>query len=209
MKGFQQPPAANRRSRASLSRDVGPMNMSGWLTMQSPRWLTQLGYILFATCFAAVFLSPLMGATVGAALLVCWLLVHGTSCMSPRARRRVIVAYATLHLGAWAVMHALVSVPFHARILLMHQEAAAAAPLELARYRQRVVHPDPAFEKHIMGRVNPKPRARVLSLSPVPLVLITHEGYQIGPLSGLGMTHVYTLTLSGVRMLFEDMRWIS
>ncbi len=183
--------------------------MSSWLTKQSPRWLTQLVGILVATCFAAPFLGPVMGTAAGAALLVCWLLVHGTTRLPLPARRRVIVAYATLHLGAWACMHALVSLPFHDRVQLMHQGASAAAPLELARYRRWEAHPDPAFERDIMGRVNPKPRARVLSLSPVPFVLFTNEDYQIGPLWGLGMTRVSRLSLSGLRLLFEDKRWIS
>ena len=167
--------------------------MNSWLTKESPRWLTEIVLVVIGICVFTAIFGPAIGAAGCALLFVCWLLVHGTSRMHPPTRRRVIVAYATLHLGTWAAMHALVSVPFHQQVQLMHQQASVAATLELARYRQWETHPDPAFEKHILGRVNPKPRSRVFSVSPAPFVLITNEDHQIGPLWGLGMTRIYTL----------------
>jgi len=138
-----------------------------------------------------------------------WIVIRSVPHLPKLWGRRIVVGYVALHLGSWAIMHLLVSVPFAAGVRGLHQRALADIPTEIARYKSWEHKPDPEYIQHIQKRVNAAPWYSVWSVSPAPFVLVTTENYQIGPLWGLGMLRAYVWKLTSLKRIFEGRVWIS
>lgn len=152
--------------------------------------------------------TPLLLPAIVCALAY-WIVIRSAPHLPKPWGRRIVIGYTGLHLGSWAIMHLLVSIPFTEGVRAMHQRACSSTPLEIARYKSWEPHPDPVDIQRIQKRVNTAPWSSVWSIAPIPFVLVTTENYQIGPLWGLGMVRAYVWRLTTLKCILEGRCWIS
>ncbi len=152
--------------------------------------------------------TPIIVGVAGA-LFAYWIVIRSAPHLPKPWRRRLIIGYASFHLGSWVAMHLLVAIPFAADVRAMHARALASIPLEIAQYKAEGTKPDAEYIRHIERHVNATPWYSVWSAAPVPLILFSSANYQIGPLWGLGVVRVHLWTVTKFKCIFAGKMWIS
>lgn len=142
-------------------------------------------------------------------LLVYLILIGGTNWLSRPIRRMLILLYVFLHIASWGLMHSIVFIQFRNEIRSLHNDA-------LSNIKRGVIEDEPpclpvhnSDQKYTNEwiQVNPIPRYNVLSIAPIPFILIANESFQLGIDWKMEETATYVFTGISVEQVMAEWDW--